>query len=420
MKKIIIACALLVAMAANAQISKEEKAAIKEAKSLVKKAESIFKSSVKNEQSGRKETNFEKMDEARSLINSSLTNQYVKDDALTWKVAADIEFQYYQKYDNLAKIDESNKPQLLEIAGNVAEYCIKYDSLNTIQAKKAEDAKKEHEYYQKMAANPLLVCLQASQGLSSSKNPDDLKLAVKYSLLAKRGLGESNLMSDFNNPQKNDWIAYAKGFYAQALSNSPNSSDEQVESAYKELIGTKFEPAAYQTLAQRFKNNNHEKYVEYLKKGFDSISPDQPAYASFAFMLMQDQYNNDKAACLETIQTIKRNLPNHKEIAKAYLMEGQIYFDQKKYKEAEAIFQEAVDKFPEKEEAIIMPAKCAWQNAISSGNKEDMQHAIDMFTDLESKYADKPEYWGESLYILYNNNKEYPKAEKYKKYYKGK
>ncbi|MBQ9640378.1 MAG: tetratricopeptide repeat protein [Bacteroidaceae bacterium] len=420
MKKIILACALLAAMTANAQMTKEEKAAMKEAQSVVKKAQSTYNGAVKNEQSGRKETNFEKMDPAREMIKPALTNQYTKDDAHTWQVAADIEYQYYLKYDVEAKADESRKPLLLEAAYNTANYCMTFDNLYQQQAKKPEEAQAQHKRYQQMGANPLLVCLQAAQGLSSSDNQEEVKQGVKYATVAYNGLAKSHLMSDFENPSKADWISYSKAFLAQSLSNLKTSTDAEVEAAYAELVGTKFESTAYQALAMRFKDKNHDKYVEYLKKGLASLAPSEPVYANIAIMLMQDQYHNDKKACLETIQLIKQNLPDNDNTVRAYLMEGQIYFDQKDYKKAEQTFQEAVEKYPNETEAITMPAKCAWQNALTTNKKEDTQHAIDMFAQLEQKYPDSPEYWGEALYILYNNSNQLEKAKPYKKYYSAK
>ena len=417
MKKIFLACALLAAMTASAQMTKEEKAAMKEAQSVVKKALSTYNGSVKNEQSGRKETNFEKMDLARDMIKPALTNQYTKDDAQTWQTAADIEYQYFLKYEVAAKADESQKPQLLEAAYNTATYCMKFDELFQTQGKKPEDIAAKHKLYQQIAANPLLICLQAAQGFSSSENQEDVKNAAKYATIAFNGLGKSHLMSDFENPSKAEWITYAKAFMAQSLSNLQTATDAEVEAAYNELIGTKFESTAYQALALRFKDKNHDKYLEYLKKGLGSLTPSDAAYANIAIMLMQDQYNNDKKACLETIQLIKQNLPDNENTVRAYLMEGQIYFDQKNYKKAEQIFQEAVEKFPDEEQAITMPAKCAWQNALTTEKKEDAQHAIDMFAQLEKNYPDHPEYWGEALYILYNNSNQLDKAKLYKKYY---
>ena len=420
MKKIFLACALLATLTANAQMTKEEKAAMKEAQSVVKKALSTYNGSVKNEQSGRKETNFEKMDQARDMIKPALTNPNTKDDAHTWQTAADIEFQYFLKYEVAAKADESLRPQMLDAAYNTATYCMKFDELFQTQGKKPDEIAAQHKRYQGIAANPLLICLQAAQGLSSSDNQNDVQQAVKYATIAYEGLGKSHLMSDFENPSKAEWISYAKAFMAQSLSNLKTAKDEDVEAAYLGLIGTKFESTAYQALAIRFRDKNHDKYVEYLKKGLTSLSPSDDAYANIAIMLMQDQYNNDKAACLETIQLIKKNLPDNENTVRAYLMEGQIYFDQKNYKKAEQIFQEAVDKYPDEEQAITMPAKCAWQNALVSGKKEDAQHAIDMFAGLQQKYPEHPEYWGEALYILYNNANQLDKAKLYKKYYSAK
>ena len=64
-----------------------------------------------------------------------------------------------------------------------------------------------------------------------------------------------------------------------------------------------------------------------------------------------------------------------------------------------------------------MPAKCAWMKAQASATKADREKAIKLFKELETKYPDNPDYWGEPLYILYNNNGQLQLRDKYKKYY---
>jgi hypothetical protein len=68
-----------------------------------------------------------------------------------------------------------------------------------------------------------------------------------------------------------------------------------------------------------------------------------------------------------------------------------------------------------------MAARSAWMIAQTNGSKKaDLEEAIRLFTELEKATPNEPDYWGESLYILYNNTQQTAQAAKYKKYYKGK
>ena len=80
MKKIIIACALLVAMAANAQKPLNNK-------SQMTKAESTLTEALKDP----KNINYEKLSEAETLIAPCLTEGVAKDMPKTWFIAGRIE-----------------------------------------------------------------------------------------------------------------------------------------------------------------------------------------------------------------------------------------------------------------------------------------------------------------------------------------
>lgn len=422
MKKFMFIAALACfAMTANAQSKEELKAqkeAQKEAEKLVKKAQQDYEMGVPNPQYGRKEANFEKFESAKALINQALANQYTKNEPKTYKIAADIAAQYYTKYDNAIKAgDESVKAQFIDVSKELLGYCVKYDELYNADPKKKEnDYKTAHTYYQNLATNPAIQCLQAAQNYSQSESEEELKKGIGLSEAFLYALTESHLFSDFTNNSKDEWITYAKAFRAQSLQGVKSSSPADVEAAYNALIGTKYESTAYSALCNYFRETNPEKYIEYLKKGMAKST--EETYPNFAFMLMQYQFNEKKYdECLTTIEEIKAKCPDNENTINAYLMQGQILFEKKEFTKAEDVFKQAVAKYPDDERAITMPAKSAWMKAQTSGDKNDMNHAIELFKELQTKYPDNSEYWGEPLYILYNNTNNIKMRDMYKKYY---
>ncbi len=400
----------MVSATMNAQ-SKEEKEAIKAAEKVLKDAEKTYSMSIPNQQYGRKETNFEKLDGAKNLINQALENEITKKNANTYKVAADIYSEYYKKYEN----DESNKSLFIDAAAKIVDSSIKYDSLLQLDPKK-KPAEKQliNIQYQQKATNPLLQCLSAAQAASNGETQDELKEGKKLSTLVLRAF-ESNLMSKFENENKADWITYAKAFCAQSIAGIEGSTAADVEAAYQKLMGTKYESVAYSSLLNYYNDRDKAQYLNTLKKAFENHKGENAA--QFAFMYMQNLYQTDKAECAKVIEKIIEMYPENDNISNAYLMKGQIAFENKEFEKAEKIFSEAAAKFPDNEAAVTMPAKCAWMKAQNTGVKADREHAIALFKELEAKYPTQPEHWGEALYILYNNNSQNALRDKYKKYY---
>ena len=413
---------LMLALTANAQdknAAKAEKAAAKEAQSVLKKAKQNYEMSIPNAQYGRKETNFEKMDGAKNLIDQALNNKYTSNDPNTYKVAADIYFEYFKKNEEAAKTDESLMPQFISDAEKVLDYSIKYDSLVQLDPKK-KDAEKTfvNEQYRNVAANPLLQCLQASQNYSNGETQEDFKKGYNLSTKVLNAFTKSHLFSTFKNDNLEDWILYSKTFRAQSLASMENAKPADVEEAYKQLYGTKYESVAFSSLINYYQERDKAKYMDILKYAYENAKDENAA--SFSFMYMQSLYQNDKKdECEKVIDVLVKKYPDNDNTLNAYLMKGQIMFEKKKFDEAEKYFEEVAQKYPKEEAAITMPAKCAWMKAQNSALKADREHAIKLFKDLEAKYPDNPDLWGEPLYILYNNNNQLQLRDKYKKYYKG-
>ena len=424
MKKVVLLCAGLMALSTtmNAQDKealKLEKQAIKEAEKTVKKARQEYEMSIPNPQYGRKETNFEKLDGAKALIEQTVTNKYVQNNKDTWKTAADIMYKYYAKYKTEAETDETKKALEAEYGYKVATYTIKYDSILNIMPKKNEmEVKMIEASYLPMAVQGIVSCLQAAQNLSNSEKQEDLILGKKYARLVADACTNAHILQNYEKDKntKQDWAIYGKAFYAQSLAGLKGSNDDEVEAAYKGLYGTQYEPVAYSALINRYRDTNKERYMKILSYAAEHATGENAP--QFAFMYIQTLYTEGKKAdCTAQIDKFLSKYADNDNAVNAFLIKGQMLFEDKKYSEAEKVFTEAAAKYPEEERAITMPAKCAWMKAQASATKADREYAIKLFKELEAKYPSNPDYWGEPLYILYNNNSQYQLRDKYKKYY---
>ncbi|MBQ9665639.1 MAG: hypothetical protein IJV33_04115 [Bacteroidaceae bacterium] len=432
MKKLVLIMAGLflftVANAQDKEALKAQKAAIKEAESTLKKAKSIYETSIPNPQYGRKETDYAKLDGALPLIESALQNEYTKNDIQTFQTAADIYYQYYVKKENEVKADPDNeqlKGEFIDLSSKTLNYCAKYDSLLALDTKaKPEELKVRHIQYQNMGVNPAIQLLQAAQNYSNSDSQADLKLGAKYANEFLRTMEQSHLMSDFSNANLNDWKTYAKAFRAQSLLNIEGSAEDQIVEAYKALMDTRYKGVAYQSLSNYFREKDQAKQNQYLQEGIDALKGDAEQAdlrANFAIILMQNYFQKgDKDNFKKIANLVKTEFADNDNAINAYLMEGQMAFEDKDYDGAKAIFLAAKEKFPDESKCLLMAARSAWMKAQVGGSKKaDMDDAIALFKQLEAENPDDSELWGESLYILYNNTQQPALAAPYKKYYKA-
>ena len=417
------------AYAQDKEALKAQKEAQKEAESTLKKAKNMYEMSIPNAQYGRKETDFQRLATAQQLIQSAIDNEYTKNNAQTWKVAADIQNEYYKKQDNEIKADPDNatlQQEFIESSAKMLTYCIKYDSLLRLQPKvKPEELKAAHTQHQNLSVNPAIQLLQAAQKYSNSESQEELKKGAMYSSLFLYALEESDLMKDFKHASLEDWKTYAKAFRAQSYFGLEGTPEEKIVEVYQKLMDTRYKGIAYQSLANYYREKDTAKQNKYLAEGIEALKSDpeqKDLRANFAIILMQNQFQKgEKDAFKKTVKLIKEEFSDNSNAINAYLMEGQMAFEDKLYDEAKAIFLEAKTKFPEEPKCLLMAARSAWQKAIVGGSKKaDMDEAIRLFKQLETEDADDPEMWGEPLYILYNNTQQPTLAAKYKQYYKGK
>ena len=421
------------AYAQDKEALKAQKEAEKAAKANFKKAKSIYETSIPNETYGRKETDFEKLATALPLIEAATESEYTNKDIETWKTSSEIMYEFYKKEEAEAKADPDNdqlKKQLIETGLKLITSCQKYDELLAQDAKmKPEEKAPIHQRYQIMAANPALQLLQAAQNASNSNNQEELKAGAKYAEMFLNTMEKSNLMKDFKNDNLEDWKTYAKAFRAQSYLNIEGTPEETIVSAYEALMNTKYKGNAYQSLSNYYRDKDKVKQNKYLQAGIDALKdvPDQKDLrTNFAFILMQNlfnggQYSENIDELKKAIQLIKNEFADDENAVNAYLMEGQIAYDEKKYVEAKEIYLAARAKYPDEIRSLIMAAGSQWMIAQTNGSKKaDLEEAIKLFKDLEKEAPSEPDYWGERLYILYNNTQQTAEAAKYKKYYKSK
>ena len=424
------------AYAQDKEALKAQKEAEKEAKATFKKAKSIYETSIPNKEYGREVTDFEKLAGALPLIESAIQNEYTNKDFDTWKVATDIMNEYYQKESNELKDDPENeqkRTKLFETSLKLMTYCPKYDDLLALDAKtKPEEKAKIHLANQIITINPALQVLNAAQSASNSDNQAELKKGVEYADLFLNIMEKSNLMKDFKNDKVDldYYTTYAKVFRAQSLLNIEGTPEADVVAAYEALIPTKSKAIAYNSLSNYFSQKDKVKQNKYLVEGIEALKDDaerQDLRANFAFIYAQNLYNGgnykaeDKESLKKAIQLIKDEFSDNDMAMNAYQMEGQIALNDKKYKEAIDLFLAASEKYPDEEKFLILAAGSAWENAKNNGSKKpDLEEAIKLFKQVEKACPTEPEFWGESLYILYNNTQQTALANQYKKYYKGK
>jgi tetratricopeptide (TPR) repeat protein len=244
-------------------------------------------------------------------------------------------------------------------------YLQKYDELLAQDAKmKPEEKDPIHQKNQILAANAALQLLQASQNASNSDNQEELKAGVKYSekfldIMEKsslmKNLENNTLTKEFTKEKIEEWITYAKVFRAQSYFNIEGTPESTIISAYEALFPTKYKGVAYNSLSNYYREKDKAKQNKYLVQGIEALKNDpeqKDLRSNFAFIHMQNLYNGgqykseEKDELKKAIQLIKDEFSDDDNAVNAYLMDGQMAFDEKKYDEAKKIYQEAIAKFP--------------------------------------------------------------------------
>ena len=353
MKKIALFMAgLLFFGAVNAQDKealKAQKEAQKAAESVLKKAKNTYEGSIANPQYGRKETDYDKLSEALPLIKEAIANEYTKNQAQTWKTAADIEYLMWAKSDGQVKADPDNAElsnKHVQSSADLVQYCMKYDELASQDPKmKEEQLKLDHIRYQTMAVNAALTLLQKSQMLSGSDNQAELKDGAKYSKLFLDVMEGSSLMKDFENKDLAEWKEWGKAFYAQSLYHIEGTPEAEVKAAYDALKPTRYKTLAYQSMTNYYKQKgDDDKWRQSIIETINELKGDtaegvEQLRSTFIAQYLQDRFIAKDVAGVEKYgNMLIEEYPDNENTVMAYTFKGELLRLDNKFDEAEKMY----------------------------------------------------------------------------------
>ena len=404
MKKLLIACALMAAMTANAQKPLNNK-------SQVNKAETAMQESLKDP----KNINYEKLAEAEELIAPCMKEGLAKDMPKTWFIAGRIENIKMNKMltDRVANDGKMDYDAFFENQDKIVKYFSECDRLEHTPDAKGKLPKEEYRPQIQQIAKQCRANLRIAGGQNATKDPEK---AIYYINAYKESAGNTIFagMPDVkpeNDPEMPD-VAY---FLATAL-RKKGDMDGYAAALQDALKSKQYGKGALGELATYYQQKGDKaNALKCFKEGFDKY-PDEPI---FGRMLMSNQFNaEDYDGCMQTIQKMKAQFPDDDT---AYSIEGHINFKNKKYAEARASYLAAYEKNSEATNNLQGAAQAAWmQLSTDNKNKELQQETLELYKKFESVAPDQGSVWGEALYILYTNTQQPNLAKAYKKYYSGK
>lgn len=402
MKKIILSLALLASLTANAQDKPINN------KSAMNKADAALTAA----KADPKNINYEKLAEAEELIAPCLTEGLAKDMPKTWFIAGNIQSLYMNKMlqDRAANDGQMDIEKFFENQYKIVKYFAECDRLEHTPDAKGKMPKEEYRPIIQPMAKNCRNNLRNAGGMLASSNPsksieyiDFYVSSADYSIFT--GLEDVKIAND---------STMADVYYYQATAyKAKGDTVSALPILDKAMASKQYGKYACGELAQYYQQKedkvNARKYIDY---GFTNF-PDLPQFGKW--LLAAQNAAGEKDQALETIEKLKQLYPDDEY---AYLMKGQILFEQEKFKEAEQAFMEASNNFPDNSNCLLMAARSSWMYANhNTKDKEAIPHTIELFKQVEAANPDDPSLWGESLYILFNNSNQLDKAKLYKKYY---
>lgn len=404
MKKIIIACALLVAMAANAQKPLNNK-------SQMTKAESTLTEALKDP----KNINYEKLSEAETLIAPCLTEGVAKDMPKTWFIAGRIETIKMSKMlaDRAANGGQMDYDAFFENQYKIVKYFAECDRLEHTPDAKGKLPKEEYRPQIQQTAKQCRANLRIAGGQNAVKNPEK---AIFYINEYKNSAGYTIFegMEDVK-PENDKDMPDVSYFLATAL-KAKGDPDAAVPELEKALASQQYGKGALGELATYYQQKGDKKTaLKYYQQGWEKY-PDEPI---FGRMLLSTQFNlDDLDGALATAKALQERFPDDDF---AYTTEGHILFKNKKYAEAKEAYLKAHKLNPVPTNNIQGAAQSSWmQLTTDEKNKELQQETLELYKQYESDAPDDFAIWGDALYILYTNAQQPEKAKAYKKYHGGK
>lgn len=351
---------------------------------------------------------------ARSIIDKSMKNEYVKDWAETWSVAADVYFKLYTneniksnqltKYDTVAMYDYLTKWY---------DYVLICDSLQQIPNEKGKTstACRETHGYEMYRSHSNFI----NGGIFYFNNHRDYVKAYdmfdKYYQLSETEILKQYLENDTN------FAKYAVEFAYFPTLAANNMGDYQKVLKYvdKAIEDPEYGPSCQRIKAEAYENmKDTANWISNLMTGIVKYPSDEYFYTKIIM------YYNDTEKWEELEQFVTDMIAQDPNKAYNYFVVGVLKQQQKDYETAAKNYEIAVEKDPELADAYINLGLCymflanEYVDANSNINyrsaaykkvleveKEYYQKALPMYEKVEKLLPNDVDKWGPQLYQIY-------------------
>lgn len=411
MKKLLIACALL----ASSSIYAQDKPLNN--KGALNKAKAAFEAS----KADPKAINYQKIDEAWSLLTADETNCLTKGVAKTmpetWYYAGMIQAFYMNKMLNDRALNggQLDYAKFFKNQADIVEFYSECDRLEHTPDAKGKMPKEQYRLLIQQTAKGARANLRIACGQSANGNPDD---AIKYGDLYVKSASYTLFADEADVKLENDTNMADLSYYLATAYKTKGDTATAIQYLEKAFESSQYGKYAISELMTISRNKgDKDKARELLQLGMQKY----PTEDSFAKMYLQDiMHDTDKE---KTIQVADQVISMFPEDDFAYLVKGQTLYEMEKFIEAKDQFLVVADKFPDNDNGLLMAARCAWMYANRNADKKEIfktasDDAINLFLQYKEAYPENTENWGEALYILYTNSQQPLKAKEYKQYYK--
>ena len=391
----------------------------------IKKATKAAQAEVKNAKDQLADNGNLRM--ARNIIDKSMQNEYVKDWAETWSVAASVYFQLYTNeniksyqntpYDTVAMYDYLTKWY---------EYAIICDSLQQIpNAKgKTSTACRDAHGYEMYRSHTNFI----NGGIFYFNNRKDYAKAYEmfdnYYQIAETDIMKKYLADDENFANYTVEFAY----FPTLAANNMQDYQKVLKYVDKAIEDPEYGPACQRIKAEAYENmKDTVNWISNLMTGIVKFPKDEYFYTKIIM------YYNDTEKWEELEKFVTDMIAQDPDKAYNYFVVGVLKQQQKQYEVAAEQYKMAIEKDPELSDAYINLGLCymfiateyvdansnlnyrsaAYQKVIEQ-EKEYYRQALPIFEKVRELLPNDVSKWGQQLYSIYyklNMSKEVSKME---------
>lgn len=406
MRKLVLVCAAIMAVTT---ISAQKKN--------VNKAKFAFQAATAD----AKNINYEKLNEAWTLIEPAMTDSISTVMPDTWYYAGKVRCVEMNKIlsDRAANGGQMDMDKFFDNQYDIVTFfskCDKYE--HTPDAKGRLPKTNRRAEIQQLATGPRTNLLIAASNLVNT----DANRCVKFLDLYFASFTDS--LFHGMNLEKVDTMRYDAYFiYATALKSNaktPEDTTKVMNAMEKALASNSYAKNACFELMQIYKSRGqHDKWAEYCNMGVERF-PDEPMFTKV--MLVENMENKKWDEALRLCDLLIQRYPSDEW---AFYNKALVYFQQEKFKEALDAFIKTTEIKSDYADAWVAAGKAAWKLAQDNESNKDKSitknyytQAIECFETARQLEPEKPDLWGYSLYACYNNSGNLAKAKEFKQYNK--